>query len=113
VTRRRNSGTLAPGQLFSNRPLSTCGRCPYGNSYVLVIEVKNKVVLQLSAKRKVVVSQWKGKTLVSMREYYEKDGKVLPTSKGLVLFQLHLVICCIYLSCPDLVCACTHVNPCG
>lgn len=39
--------------------------------------------LQLSAKRKVVVNQFRGKTLVSVREYYEKDGKVLPSSKGL------------------------------
>jgi hypothetical protein len=38
--------------------------------------------VQLSAKRKVVVSQFKGRTLISLREYYEKDGKMLPSSKG-------------------------------
>lgn len=48
-------------------------------------EEGNHIICELSAKRKVVVSQWKGKTLVSMREYYEKDGKVLPTSKGISL----------------------------
>ena len=38
--------------------------------------------LQLSAKRKVSVNEFKGRMLVSIREYYEKNGKELPSSKG-------------------------------
>jgi len=30
----------------------------------------------LSARRKVTVDEWNGKTLVSIREFYTKDGKV-------------------------------------
>lgn len=39
---------------------------------------------QLSDKRKVTIQDFKGKTLVSIREYFKKEGKgkELPTSKG-------------------------------
>jgi len=33
--------------------------------------------------RRVTVSQFKGNVLVSVREYYEKDGRQLPGSKGI------------------------------
>jgi hypothetical protein len=38
--------------------------------------------VQLSSKRRVTLSEFKGKTLVSIREFYLKDGKELPSSKG-------------------------------
>lgn len=31
--------------------------------------------------RKVTLSEFKGKTMVNIREYYEKDGKELPGKK--------------------------------
>lgn len=37
---------------------------------------------QLSSKRRVTLSEFRGKTLVSIREYYSRDGKELPSSKG-------------------------------
>ncbi|XP_020701558.1 RNA polymerase II transcriptional coactivator KELP [Dendrobium catenatum] len=39
------------------------------------------IVCRLSNKRRVTVQDFRGKTLVSIREYYEKEGKQLPTSK--------------------------------
>jgi len=39
--------------------------------------------VQLSTKRRVTLSEFKGRTLVSIREFYLKDGKELPTSKGI------------------------------
>lgn len=41
--------------------------------------------LQLSAKRQVTVSVFKGVAMVNIREYYEKDGALLPTKKGISL----------------------------
>lgn len=40
------------------------------------------MVIQLSDKRKVTIQDFRGKTLVSIREFYRKDGKELPSSKG-------------------------------
>jgi len=36
---------------------------------------------EISKMRRVTVSEFKGKRMVSIREYYEKDGKVLPGKK--------------------------------
>ena len=43
------------------------------------------IVCRLSQKRRVTVTDFRGKTLVSIREYYSKEGKELPTSKGISL----------------------------
>ncbi|CAL5195036.1 unnamed protein product [Lathyrus oleraceus] len=56
-----------------------------------VVEVKRKkdgsehVICQLSTRRKVTVQDFKGTTLVSIREFYLKDGKQQPTTKGISL----------------------------
>ncbi|ESQ38443.1 hypothetical protein EUTSA_v10029021mg [Eutrema salsugineum] len=43
------------------------------------------IICRLSDKRRVTIQEFRGKTLVSIREYYKKDGKELPTSKGISL----------------------------
>lgn len=40
---------------------------------------------QLSNNRFVNVSEFKGKALVNIREYYESNGKFLPGKKGISL----------------------------
>ncbi|KAH8695905.1 putative RNA polymerase II transcriptional coactivator [Talaromyces proteolyticus] len=40
---------------------------------------------EISNLRRVTVSTFKGKTLVHVREYYEKDGQELPGKKGISL----------------------------
>lgn len=43
------------------------------------------IMCRLSDKRRVTIQDFRGKTLVSMREYYKRDGKELPTAKGISL----------------------------
>lgn len=40
------------------------------------------ILVQLSGNKKVTVSKFKNQTLVSIREYYEKNGEQLPGKKG-------------------------------
>lgn len=41
--------------------------------------------VDISPRRKVTISLFKGTPMVNVREYYEKDGKLLPSTKGLSL----------------------------
>jgi hypothetical protein len=41
--------------------------------------------VEISPRRKVTISLFKGTPMVNVREYYEKDGKLLPSTKGLSL----------------------------
>ncbi|XP_058736019.1 RNA polymerase II transcriptional coactivator KELP [Vicia villosa] len=43
------------------------------------------VICELGKKRKVTIQDFKGRTFVSIREFYNKDGKELPSSKGISL----------------------------
>ncbi|KAJ0977345.1 hypothetical protein J5N97_012819 [Dioscorea zingiberensis] len=43
------------------------------------------IICRLSNKRRVTLQEFRGKTLVSIREFFEKDGKQFPTSKGISL----------------------------
>ncbi|XP_044486807.1 RNA polymerase II transcriptional coactivator KELP [Mangifera indica] len=47
----------------------------------------NLIICKLSDKRRVTIQDFRGKTLVSIREYYKKDDKELPSAKGIALTE--------------------------
>ncbi|KAJ4711866.1 RNA polymerase II transcriptional coactivator KELP [Melia azedarach] len=47
----------------------------------------NPIICKLSDKRRVTIQDFRGRTLVSIREYYRKDGKELPSAKGIALTE--------------------------
>lgn len=46
-----------------------------------LVDSNGDVYWELSRLRRVTVSQFKGKTMVNVREYYERDGEELPGKK--------------------------------
>ncbi|KAM6583858.1 hypothetical protein CsatB_010860 [Cannabis sativa] len=50
-----------------------------------VTERGDRFICKLSEKRSVAVHDFKGKTFVSIREFFNKDGKQLPSNKGISL----------------------------
>ncbi|XP_021297978.1 RNA polymerase II transcriptional coactivator KELP [Herrania umbratica] len=45
------------------------------------------IVCRLSERRRVMIQDFRGKSLVSIREFYKKDGKELPSAKGISLTE--------------------------
>ena len=48
---------------------------------------KDEIAYELTKKKRVSVSKWKGNILINFREFYEKDGQMLPTKKGICLTE--------------------------
>ncbi|XP_014507274.1 RNA polymerase II transcriptional coactivator KELP [Vigna radiata var. radiata] len=47
----------------------------------------NLIICKLSEKRRVSIQDFRGKTLISIREYYNKGGQELPSNKGISLTE--------------------------
>ncbi|KAF2753624.1 PC4-domain-containing protein [Pseudovirgaria hyperparasitica] len=54
---------------------------PHGSK----LDSKGEPYFELAKMRRVTVSEFKGKALVNIREYWEKDGDLLPGKKGISL----------------------------
>lgn len=46
-------------------------------------DAENNLYWEISKARRVVLNDFKGKKMISIREYYEKDGNWLPGKKGI------------------------------
>ena len=42
-------------------------------------------MFDINSRKKVQVRMYRGRTLVDIREFFQKDGKDLPTKKGIAL----------------------------
>ncbi|OJI80741.1 hypothetical protein ASPTUDRAFT_194126 [Aspergillus tubingensis CBS 134.48] len=49
------------------------------------LDSNGDIYWEISKARRLTISSFRGKTLVSIREYYEKDGHELPGKKGISL----------------------------
>ncbi|OAF69752.1 hypothetical protein A3Q56_02491 [Intoshia linei] len=47
--------------------------------------MNDEKLLRISSKRYISVNEYKGMQLVSIREYYEQDGRLKPSTKGISL----------------------------
>lgn len=56
-----------------------------GGKSTKTVEKNGEVFWDLDKNKRVSVSDFKGKTYIQIREYYEKDGKQLPGKKGIGL----------------------------
>ncbi|KAJ4844368.1 hypothetical protein Tsubulata_029732 [Turnera subulata] len=50
------------------------------------------VVCEISKNRRVTVRNWQGKVWIDIREFYNKDGKLLPGKKGTILALYSVLI---------------------
>jgi len=48
-------------------------------------DAENNIYWEISRARRVTVSDYRGKKMIHLREYYEKDGNQLPGKKGISL----------------------------
>ena len=53
---------------------------------------KGETYFELSPDRRFTICKWQGETRVDIREFYEKEGKMLPGKKGLSLTMDQLKI---------------------
>lgn len=50
-------------------------------------------IMQLSKMRYATVSEFRGKVMVGIREYYEADGELRPGRKGTAREEFYYLIC--------------------
>ncbi|KAF9775677.1 hypothetical protein IL306_006204 [Fusarium sp. DS 682] len=89
ATKKRAADSDSEPETISKRvksgktPLESDGKDDDGNPYWELRALT--CLVQLSNKRRVGVSDFSKKTFVNIREYYDKDGKILPGKKGISL----------------------------
>ena len=73
-------GFVASDNDTANRPPKK-PRTTKSLSTASLVDAQGETYWELSRARRVTISNFKGKTFVNIREYYEKDGKDLPGKK--------------------------------
>lgn len=79
ASRKRPSNHDGPGD--ETRAQAKKTKVNAGNETSSKTDTNGDVYWEISKLRRVTVSEFRGKTMVSVREYYEKDGRELPGKK--------------------------------
>ncbi|EXJ60175.1 hypothetical protein A1O7_04327 [Cladophialophora yegresii CBS 114405] len=70
-------------------PTSKRGKGTSGNAFrpssKVQVDADGNKYWEIAKARRVTLSEYKGQTMVGIREYYEKDGQWLPGKKGISL----------------------------
>ncbi|ETI24999.1 hypothetical protein G647_04369 [Cladophialophora carrionii CBS 160.54] len=70
-------------------PITKRGKGASGNAFrpssKVQIDADGNKYWEIAKARRVTLSEYKGQTMVGIREYYEKDGQWLPGKKGISL----------------------------
>uniref|UniRef100_A0A182YCD9 Transcriptional coactivator p15 (PC4) C-terminal domain-containing protein n=1 Tax=Anopheles stephensi TaxID=30069 RepID=A0A182YCD9_ANOST len=82
---RKPGGMRPPGTPQAQQPSRTPAKQAKKTEKRSDSGQKDEGGFELDKNRKVSVSEFKGKVYVGIREYYEKDGKTLPSKKGISL----------------------------
>ncbi|KAL4980041.1 transcriptional Coactivator p15-domain-containing protein [Aspergillus desertorum] len=91
---RKRVSEVADDSVVEEPPLSKKSRtnasdvARFGSSRGTVARKEDKngdSYWEISKMRRVTISSFRGKTMVNIREYYEKDGEELPGKKGISL----------------------------
>lgn len=85
ASRKRASDLQGPGDETRSQTKKT--KVNAGNETTSKTDDNGDRYWEISKMRRVTVSEFRGKTMVSVREYYEKDGKELPGKKVRFLFS--------------------------
>ncbi|KAJ5150982.1 RNA polymerase II transcriptional coactivator KELP [Penicillium canariense] len=81
TSRKRASDPQGPGD--ANCSQSKKVKATSGNELTSKIDANGDRYWEISKMRRVTISEFRGRTMVSVREYYEKDGQELPGKKGI------------------------------
>lgn len=85
--RKRTSALDRDGESPQSKRTKTEVTTPAGSSSIASrrVDTNGDSYWEISKLRRVTVSSFRGKTMVHIREYYEKDGQELPGKKGISL----------------------------
>lgn len=76
-----DSDTVDPPTKRSKTLTSTSKSSGFGSAGQSQVDIDGNQYWEISKMRRVTISEFKGKRMVNIREYYEKDGKDLPGKK--------------------------------
>ena len=92
VNHRSKKARTTTSTASSAKPKPSSFKTPSANPAGGKVDANGDPYWELSRLRRVTVSSFKGKTLVNVREYYEKDGQELPGKKVCIVLCIFFFV---------------------